>query len=61
MNRGCSTVVVVTNNTLEPTLTCPECGLSQVETMPTEACQWFYECTQCHAALKPLPGTVRFP
>jgi len=24
--------------------------------MPTDACQWFYECEQCHAVLKPLAG-----
>jgi hypothetical protein len=24
--------------------------------MPTDACQWFYECTNCHTLLKPLPG-----
>lgn len=24
--------------------------------MPTDACQWFYECIACHALLKPLPG-----
>ena len=37
-------------------ITCPECGHMHTETMPTDACQWFYECTQCHAVLKPLPG-----
>ena len=42
--------------TLESTLTCPECGFSKIEIMPTDACQWFYECTHCHALLKPLPG-----
>lgn len=24
--------------------------------MPTDACQWFYECEACHALLKPKPG-----
>ncbi len=24
--------------------------------MPTDACQWFYECEQCRLLLKPLPG-----
>jgi hypothetical protein len=24
--------------------------------MPTDACQWFYECTSCHTVLKPLTG-----
>lgn len=38
------------------TLTCPQCGHEKTETMPTDACQWFYECRQCHAVLRPLPG-----
>lgn len=41
---------------LESTLTCPQCGHAKRETMPTDACQWFYECEQCHAVLKPKPG-----
>jgi hypothetical protein len=41
---------------LESTLTCPECGHSKTETMPVDACQWFYECEQCRALLKPQPG-----
>ena len=41
---------------LESTLTCPECGFPKTETMPTDACQWFYECTQCHALLRPKAG-----
>jgi hypothetical protein len=24
--------------------------------MPTDACQFFYECEGCHAVLRPLPG-----
>ena len=40
----------------ESTLTCPECGNRKTETMPVDACQWLYECTQCHAVLKPQPG-----
>nr|WP_274594844.1 GDCCVxC domain-containing (seleno)protein [Parasedimentitalea marina] len=24
--------------------------------MPTDSCQWFYDCTKCGAVLKPLPG-----
>ena len=42
--------------TLESTLTCPECDFRKTETMPTDACQWFYECTQCHVLLKPESG-----
>ncbi|WP_084362351.1 GDCCVxC domain-containing (seleno)protein [Caldimonas taiwanensis] len=41
---------------LESTLTCPQCGHSKIENMPTDACQWFYECEQCHAVFKPKPG-----
>lgn len=37
-------------------LTCPHCGHGKTETMPIDACQWFYECKQCHEVLKPLPG-----
>jgi len=41
---------------LTSTLTCPVCGFSKTETMPTDACQWFYECKQCKTLLKPKPG-----
>lgn len=41
---------------LESTLTCPECGNSKVETMPTDSCQWFYECEACRALLRPKAG-----
>ncbi|MGM0982283.1 MAG: GDCCVxC domain-containing (seleno)protein [Pseudomonadota bacterium] len=40
----------------ESTLTCPECGQTRTETMPTNACQHFYECEACHRLLKPRPG-----
>jgi hypothetical protein len=38
------------------TITCPECGQTAEETMPTDACQWFYQCRHCSAVLKPKPG-----
>lgn len=41
---------------LESTLTCPACGHVKAETMPTDHCQWFYECEYCHAVLRPEPG-----
>lgn len=41
---------------LESTLICPLCHHPRRETMPTDACQYFYECTACHALLKPKPG-----
>ncbi|MDP1647107.1 MAG: GDCCVxC domain-containing (seleno)protein [Rubrivivax sp.] len=42
--------------TLESTLTCPHCGHAKAERMPTDACQWFYECEACQAVLSPQPG-----
>ena len=41
---------------LESTVTCPKCGQAEAETMPTNACQWFYDCKGCGALLKPKPG-----
>jgi len=37
-------------------LTCPQCGFARQETMPMDACQFFYECTNCKALLRPKPG-----
>ncbi len=36
--------------------TCPVCAATKVETMPTDACQYFYECTSCKTLLKPRMG-----
>ncbi|HEU4603787.1 MAG TPA: GDCCVxC domain-containing (seleno)protein [Steroidobacteraceae bacterium] len=41
---------------LESTLTCPACGAIKKEIMPTDACQYFYECTACQALLRPKIG-----
>jgi hypothetical protein len=41
---------------LESTITCPHWGYAKTETMPTNACQFFYECSRCHELLKPKPG-----
>jgi hypothetical protein len=41
---------------LESTLTRPRCGREETETMPTDACQWFYECKGCGALLQPKGG-----
>lgn len=38
------------------TITCPSCGHRAVEAMPTDACQFFYECKGCGALLKPKVG-----
>ncbi|GAB2795973.1 hypothetical protein HNQ93_004139 [Hymenobacter luteus] len=42
--------------TLTSVLTCPVCQRQQAEQMPTDACQYFYECPGCHTVLKPLTG-----
>ena len=41
---------------LKSTITCPHCGYQKEEIMPTDACQFFYECENCHQILKPKPG-----
>ena len=41
---------------LSSELTCPACQARHAETMPTEACIYFYECVACHAILRPKPG-----
>lgn len=41
---------------LESLLTCPACGREELETMPTNACQYFYECKGCGALLRPEAG-----
>ena len=41
---------------LESVITCPHCGTAKVETMPTDACQFFYQCTGCGAMLRPKEG-----
>lgn len=40
----------------QSTITCPECGVSRLEAMLTDACQFFYECTGCGTLLRPKPG-----
>ena len=42
--------------TTAATLTCPECDTVQSTEMPTDSCQFFYECNHCHAVLKPQSG-----
>ncbi len=38
------------------TITCPSCSHRKAEAMPTDACLFFYECTNCGTRLKPKPG-----
>jgi hypothetical protein len=44
------------NIKLKSIITCPYCKFEKQETMPTDACQWFYECTACHKLLVPIKG-----
>jgi len=41
---------------LNSTITCPQCGFRKDEIMPTDACQYFYKCTNCGLILKPKTG-----
>lgn len=41
---------------LESEITCPNCGNKKNEIMPTDACQFFYECERCKQILKPKQG-----
>jgi len=41
---------------LQSRMTCPHCGHAQTDTMPTNACQWFYDCAGCGAVLEPKAG-----
>jgi hypothetical protein len=41
---------------LESVITCPRCGTKRKERMPTDACQFFYECASCKATLRPKAG-----
>lgn len=46
----------MTEIVLESLIECPNCGHRKTEVMPTDACQYFYECESCHSLLKPTPG-----
>ncbi|MGH8213596.1 MAG: GDCCVxC domain-containing (seleno)protein [Rhodanobacteraceae bacterium] len=37
-------------------ITCPACGHTAIESMPTNMCVFFYECAGCGELLKPKPG-----
>ena len=40
----------------ESVITCPKCGVRKTETMPSDACQYFYDCTGCGTRLQPKSG-----
>lgn len=41
---------------LQSTMTCPQCGFARDETMPTDACAYFWECPGCGALIRPKAG-----
>ena len=41
---------------LESTIVCPHCGHRATETMPENACQFFYDCEGCGSLLRPRAG-----
>jgi hypothetical protein len=41
---------------LQSVIACPHCAVVKSETMPTDACQFFYVCTGCGMRLRPRPG-----
>ncbi|AKA35420.1 hypothetical protein MQE36_03160 [Zhouia spongiae] len=41
---------------LKSTITCPKCGHKEEEQMPTDACQFFYECKNCKVVIRPKEG-----
>lgn len=41
---------------LRSTITCPSCGHQHTETMPTDFCQFFYDCRRCGELLRPNQG-----
>ena len=41
---------------LSSTIACPHCGHTVTETMPTDACQYFYACKSCGIVVKPERG-----
>jgi hypothetical protein len=45
---------------LDSLLICPHCGIAKLETMPTDACQFFYECVNCKTLLRPNAGDCVF-
>lgn len=55
---SCDTCTIYNGKSVETksTLTCPNCGFKKEEIMPTDACQYFYECEKCKTMLKPLEG-----
>jgi len=54
----CDTCVIYEGKEVElkSIITCPKCGHKKDELMPTDACQYFYECEKCKTVIKPKQG-----
>src|SRR5262245_2429116 len=55
MHTGAAEELMIKMN-LQSTITCPNCGSVKTETMPTDACQFFYNCASCGVRLRPKTG-----
>ena len=59
-SQACARVLPAMPKTNEPVLvsvlTCPKCGFAKSESMPSDACQFYYECTNCGVLLRPNAG-----
>lgn len=47
---------MMTTLNLQSTITCPECGFQKEETMSIDSCQFYYDCVNCKAIIKPKTG-----
>lgn len=56
MSEQPTTSQAADNLVLQSTITCPACGHQETETMPTDACQFYYDCKGCGALLRPKTG-----
>ena len=46
----------MTDIQLQSTITCPQCHQKTTEQMPTNYCQYIWECPHCKNKLKPKKG-----
>lgn len=55
---ACATCAIVDGKKVElqSTITCSNCGYKKTEAMPTDACQFFYQCENCQTTLRPMQG-----
>jgi hypothetical protein len=40
----------------QSTITCPVCGVQKTLEMPTNSCQYFWQCPDCKNMIKPQKG-----